>query len=77
MAIKHFDETFSGWGTETRGGGTAGFDGYTKERAEEVAREVRSNMKGTRGIMEIKVNVEPMGNGRFHVRNTSTYESRY
>lgn len=77
MAIKQFDETFSGWGTETRGGGTAGFEGYTKDRAEEVAREVRSNMKGTRGIKDIKVTVEPMGNGRFRVHNTSTYESQY
>ena len=77
MAIKQFDETFSGWGTETRGGGTAGFEGYTKDSAEEVAREVRINMKGTRGIKDIKVTVEHMGNGRFRVHNTSTYESQY
>lgn len=77
MAIKHFDETFSGWGTETRGGGVAGFEGYSKDRAEDVANEVRANMKRTRGILDIQVKVEPIGNGKYRVRNTSTYESLY
>jgi hypothetical protein len=77
MAIRHFDEKFSGWGTQTRDGGVAGLDGYTKDRAEEVAREVRANMQNTRGIIDIKVKVIPMGNGMFQVHNTSTYESRY
>ena len=77
MSIKQFDERFSGWGTETSGGGVAGLEGYSRERAEEVATTVRSNMKNTRGIQEIKVKVEPMRNGKFCVVNTSTYKTTY
>lgn len=74
--IKQFDEKYSGWGTETNGGGVAGLNGYSKERAEEVAREVRANMQNTRGIKEIIVNVIPMSNGNYQVHNTSTYETQ-
>lgn len=73
--IKQFNERFAGWGTETRGGGVAGFEGYSRERAEEVACEVRTNMALTRGILEVKVSIEPMANGNFCVVNTSSYES--
>jgi len=71
--VKSFNETFSGWDTETRGGGVAGFEGYSYAEAATVATNVRENMRETRGIIEIKVNIVPMGNGKFKVVNTSTY----
>lgn len=75
--LKKFDETYSGWGTETRNGSVAGLEGYSKERAEEVAIEVRAQMAITRGIISVDVNVVPMSNGNFKVVNTSTYESYF
>lgn len=75
--VKQFNEKFSGWGTETSGGGVAGLEGYSRERAEEVASNVREQMALTSNIIEIKVTVEPMGNGNFCVVNTSTYNSAY
>lgn len=73
--VKQFNETYSGWGTETRGGGIAGFEGYTYAEAANVATNVRENMRATRGIIDINVNIEPMGNGKFKVVNTSTYRT--
>lgn len=73
--VKQFNETYSGWGTETRGGGIAGFEGYTYAEAATVATNVRENMRATRGIIDINVNIEPMGNGKFKVVNTSTYRT--
>ena len=71
--VKSFNETYSGWGTETRNGGVAGFEGYTYAEAANVATNVRENMRATRGIIDIKVSIEPMGNGKFQVVNKSTY----
>lgn len=71
--VKSFNETFSGWGTETRGGSVAGLEGYSYTEAASVATRVRENMRATRGIIDIIVNIEPMGNGKFKVVNTSTY----
>lgn len=80
--LNRFNETFSGWGTETRGGGTAGFEGYLEHRANVVAEEVRKNMRATRGIKEILVTVVPIGKDedgrdRYKVVNNSTYESSF
>lgn len=63
--LKHFDEIYSGWGTE----------GYTMKEATKAAEDVKSAMRGTKGIKEIKVEIEPMFGGKYRVRNTSTYES--
>lgn len=75
--VKQFNERFSGWGTETSSGGVAGLEGYSRERAEQVARDVRSNMALTSGIIDIKVDIVPIGNGNFCVTNNSTYESLF
>lgn len=63
--FKHFDEIYSGWGTE----------GYTMQEAAKTAEEVKSAMRLTKGIKDINVKIEPMFNGNYRVRNTSTYES--
>ena len=67
--LRHFNERYPGWVTKT--------EGYSFERAQEVQQTVRKNMEATKGIKEIKVEVKPLGNGKFYVLNTSTYESEY
>ena len=73
--LKSFNETFSGWGTETRNGGVAGLQGYSYAEAEKVAERVRHYMSEVRGIVDIKVSIKPMANGNYQVVNTSTYET--
>lgn len=75
--LKHFDETYSGWGTETSDGGHAGSEGYSEARANEVAEIVRARMQATKGIHQINVKVELMGNGNYRVVNHSTFLSEY
>lgn len=73
--LKRFDENFSGWGTVTADGVKVGFEGYSYQRANTVANIVRQNMMKTRGIREINVSIIPLGNDKYRVVNTSTYES--
>ena len=75
--IKRFDEVYCGWGTETIGGGIAGFEGYTRENAERVANRVREEMSASRKVIEIDVKVEQMANGNHRVVNRSSYESDF
>ena len=77
MALKHFNERFSGWGGENRDGSRFGFEGYDLDAARRTQANVIANMTGTRGIKDIKVTLEPLGNGKYAVVNTSTYESNY
>lgn len=75
--LKQFDETYSGWGTATSDGGHAGCEGYSEARANQVAEIVRARMKATKGIHQIDVKVELMGNGNYRVVNHSSYRSSF
>ena len=74
MAIKSFNEFHRGWGSCDREGRPVGFEGYTLSEAQHKRASVAAFMAEVRGIRDIRVSIEPMGNGKYQVVNTSTYE---
>lgn len=75
--IKSRFETFKGFGGEGRNGVPFGFEGYSYEDAVRTANNVRANMASATNTCEIRVSIEPMGNGKYQVVNTSTYYSEW
>lgn len=69
--IKSFDEWYGGWGCE--GHPPVGY--ATRKEAEHTQKNVISEMRGVRGLIQIKVDiVDRYGDGKYWVRNTTTYD---
>ena len=51
--------------------------GYSKEYAEQLAKEIRESHERNSTYVETDVRVVPLENGRYAIRDVSKYQSRF
>ena len=51
--------------------------GYSKAKAEEIAREIRESHERNSTYVKVDVRLVPLENGRYAVRDCSQYQSRF